>query len=69
MNNNKQIHTLSMQKKQLLDDEASNGEVDDEKYEFVAALDQNPQKARVLLMLALTKTRDWKQIQEYFKKY
>ena len=23
----------------------------------------------VLLMLALTKTRDWKQIQEYFKKY
>ena len=46
-----------------------NGEVDDEKYEFVAALDQNPQKARVLLMLALTKTRDWKQIQEYFKKY
>ena len=46
-----------------------NGEVDDEKYEFVAALAQNPQKARVLLMLALTKTHDWKQIQEYFKKY
>lgn len=46
-----------------------NGEVDDDKYEFVASLDQNPQKARVLLMLALTKTHDWKQIQEYFKKY
>ena len=46
-----------------------NGEVDDEKYEFVASLTLNPQKARVLLMLALTKTRDWKQIQEYFKKY
>ena len=46
-----------------------NGEVDDDKYEFVASLDQNPQKARVLLMLALTKTRDWKQIQEFFKKY
>ena len=46
-----------------------NGEVDDDKYEFVAALAQNPQKARVLLMLALTKTHDWKQIQEYFKKY
>ena len=32
-------------------------------------LDLNPQKARVLLMLALTKTHDWNQIQEYFKKY
>lgn len=46
-----------------------NGEVDDEKYEFVAALLSNPQKARVLLMLALTKTNDWKQIQEMFMKY
>ena len=46
-----------------------NSEVDDAKYQFVASLDLNPQKARVLLMLALTKTRDWKQIQEYFKKY
>ena len=46
-----------------------NGEVDDEKYHFVAALTLNPQKARVLLMLALTKTNDWRTIQEYFKKY
>ena len=46
-----------------------NSEVDDAKYHFVAALELNPQKARVLLMLALTKTHDWKQIQEYFKKY
>lgn len=46
-----------------------NGEVDDSKYQFVASLALNPQKARVLLMLALTKTRDWQQIQEYFKKY
>ena len=46
-----------------------NSEVDDEKYHFVAALDLNPQKARVLLMLALTKTHDWEEIQEYFKKY
>lgn len=46
-----------------------NGEVDDEKYEFVAALTLNPQKARVLLMLALTKTQDWRQIQQYFQKY
>lgn len=46
-----------------------NGEVDDAKYHFVAALTLNPQKARVLLMLALTKTRDWQKIQEYFQKY
>jgi L-asparaginase len=46
-----------------------NSEVDDAKYHFVASLDLNPQKARVLLMLALTKTHDWNQIQEYFKKY
>ena len=46
-----------------------NGEVDDSKYHFVAALTLNPQKARVLLMLALTKTRDWQKIQEYFQKY
>ena len=46
-----------------------NGEVDDEKYEFVAGLLSNPQKARVLLMLALTKTHDWKLIQEIFTKY
>ncbi|MBW4870170.1 L-asparaginase 2 [Prevotella buccae] len=46
-----------------------NGEVDDEKYHFVAALNLNPQKARVLLMLALTKTHDWQQIQKYFQEY
>lgn len=46
-----------------------NGEVDDSKYQFIASLALNPQKARVLLMLALTKTCDWQQIQEYFKKY
>lgn len=46
-----------------------NGEVDDARYQFVAALTLNPQKARVLLMLALTKTRDWQKIQEYFSKY
>ena len=46
-----------------------NGEVDDNKYHFVAALNLNPQKARVLLQLALTKTRDWQQIQKYFQEY
>lgn len=44
-------------------------EVDDAKYHFVAAQNLNPQKARVLLMLALTKTKDWKQIQQYFNEY
>lgn len=46
-----------------------NGEVDDEKCQFVASINLNPQKARVLLMLALTKTRDWKRIQDYFLRY
>ena len=44
-------------------------EVDDEKYEFVASWELNPQKARVLLMLALTKTNDWRRIQKYFEEY
>lgn len=44
-------------------------EVDDAKYHFVASQTLNPQKARVLLMLALTKTKDWKQIQQYFNEY
>ena len=46
-----------------------NGEVDDEKHHFVAALCLSPQKARVLLMLALTQTHDWKRIQQYFNEY
>lgn len=46
-----------------------NGEVDDEKYHFVASLNLNPQKTRVLLMLALTKTKNWKEIQHYFEEY
>lgn len=44
-------------------------EVDDAAYQFVASQELNPQKARVLLMLALTKTRDWQQIQKYFMEY
>ena len=46
-----------------------NGEVDDAKYHFVASLNLNPQKARILLMLALTKTKDWQKIQQYFNEY
>lgn len=44
-------------------------EVDDAKYQFVASWELNPQKARVLLMLALTRTTDWQQIQQYFEEY
>ena len=44
-------------------------EVDDAQYQFVASQELNPQKARVLLMLALTKTNDWKKIQGYFNEY
>lgn len=43
-----------------------NGEVDDGKYGFLASDNLNAQKARVLLMLALTKTSDKAKIQEYF---
>ncbi|EAK0960655.1 type II asparaginase [Campylobacter upsaliensis] len=41
----------------------------DQKLGFISAEDLNPQKARVLLMLALTQTNDIKKIQEYFLKY
>ena len=44
-------------------------EVDDAAYQFVASQELNPQKARILLMLALTKTSDWQQIQQYFMEY
>ncbi len=46
-----------------------NVEVDDDKLRFVASMDLNPQKSRVLLRLALTKTKDLKQIQRYFDQY
>ena len=46
-----------------------NVELDDDKLGFVASMGLNPQKARVLLRLALTKTTDMKQIQRYFEEY
>jgi L-asparaginase len=46
-----------------------NVEVDDDKMGFVASMDLNPQKSRILLRLALTKTKDVKQIQRYFEQY
>lgn len=44
-------------------------EVDDAQYQFIASQELNPQKARILLMLALTKTNDWQTIQTYFDNY
>ena len=46
-----------------------NVEIDDDAYGFIAARDLNPQKARILLMLALQKTRDCSALQGFFNKY
>ena len=48
---------------------ARNVELDDDKLGFVAAMELNPGKARVLLQQALTKTKDVAQIQKYFDEY
>ena len=44
-------------------------EVDDNKYGFVSSGTLNPQKARILLQLGLTKTHDYKKLQDYFDQY
>jgi len=46
-----------------------NVEVDDEKLGLIAAMELNPQKARILLMLGLMNTKDPKKLQEFFMKY
>jgi L-asparaginase len=46
-----------------------NVEVDDDKLGFITAMELNPQKARVLLMLGLMKTKDTKKLQELFMEY
>jgi L-asparaginase len=46
-----------------------NVEVNDDSLGFVASLGLNPQKSRVLLRLALNKTKDAKTIQRYFDEY
>jgi len=48
---------------------ARNGEADDDKLDFVVSDTLNAQKARILLMLALTKTSDTKEIQKIFYSY
>ncbi|ANE35928.1 asparaginase II [Campylobacter iguaniorum] len=45
------------------------GEIDDAKFGFITSDNLNPVKARVLLMLGLTKTNDPKKIEEYFLAY
>ncbi len=44
-------------------------EVNDNELQFIASQELNPQKARILLMLGLTKTKDWKEIQTFFNEY
>lgn len=44
-------------------------EIDDDKFGFVASGTLNPQKARVLLMLSLTQTKNYQEIQKMFNVY
>jgi L-asparaginase len=44
-------------------------ELDDARMGFVAARDLNPQKARILLMLGLSLTRDPAALQRLFDRY
>lgn len=46
-----------------------NAEQPDDKYDWVVANDLNPQKARILAMVALTKTQDSKELQRMFWEY
>src|SRR5688572_4477339 len=44
-------------------------EINDDQLGTIVSDDLTPQKARILLMLGLTKTKDKKQLQQYFFKY
>jgi len=46
-----------------------NIELNDDTLGFVASMELNPQKARILLRMGLTKTKDVSQIQRYFNEY
>jgi L-asparaginase len=48
---------------------ARNSDAKDDEYDFVVSDTLNPQKARILVMLALTRTSDTKQIQRMFYVY
>jgi L-asparaginase len=45
------------------------GHVDDDALDFVVADDLSPQKARILLMLGLTRTREPRELQRMFRTY
>jgi L-asparaginase len=44
-------------------------EINDDKMGFLTAMELSPQKARILLMLGLTKTKDPQQLQKLFTEY
>ena len=44
-------------------------EVDDDKLGFIASMELSPQKARILLMLALMNTNDPVKLQQVFMQY
>src|SRR6185369_11336901 len=46
-----------------------NVEVNDDKLGFIAGMELSAQKARILLMLGLTKTKNPKSLQDYFNRY
>jgi L-asparaginase len=48
---------------------ARNGEANDDELDFVVSDTLSPQKARILLMLALTRTDSTKEIQRMFYTY
>lgn len=48
---------------------ARNVEVDDDKLGFIASMELSPQKARILLMLALMNTTDPSKLQQVFMEY
>ena len=45
------------------------GAVSDDRYDWIAVDDQNPQKARLLMALALTQTDDTSELQRIFWTY
>jgi L-asparaginase len=46
-----------------------NVEINDDKLGFIAGMELSAQKARILLMLGLTKTSDIKKLQQMFMEY
>ena len=62
-------NTISLNDNSITGTVSRNIEVDDDRMGFIASDELNPAKARVLLKLALLKTRDPAKIQDYFDRY